>query len=151
MCLGRWDPAWHHTVHEMAGLELRAIMLCCAGLHPLQLCMSDLPLLCLSSLSIVAVGVEWDAHLLAFCVVNQGGLALSSVVLGGYSESLAYSLGDTLMGTQAFCWRWLQSCGPDLPLGAAALPDTGKHLFLLQPAEKHALPLPWPPFPSVSF
>lgn len=34
------------------------IMLCCAGLHPSQLCMSDLPSLCISSLFIAAVGVE---------------------------------------------------------------------------------------------
>lgn len=151
MCVrGGWDPAWHHTVHEMAGLELRAIMLCCAGLHPSQLCMSD-PSPLHKFPVIVAVGVEWDVHPLPFHVVSEGGLALLSVVLGGYPESLAYSLGDTLLGTQAFCWRWLQSCGPDLPKGAAALPVTCKQLLLLQPAEKHALPLLWPPFPSVSF
>lgn len=53
--------------------------------------------------------------------------------------------------------RWLQSCGPDLPVGAAALPaclpGTCRKLLLLQPASrrKTCTSLAVLPFWSVSF
>lgn len=60
---GGWGPAWHYTVHEVAGLELRAVMLCCADPHPCHVHATSLLPSHQLSVNCGDFGVEWHGYL----------------------------------------------------------------------------------------